>query len=63
MQHVMLFLHALTGCDATSSIFGKGKLNAYKILSTSKELHTKALLFYEKEVEKETLKEVGDNFF
>lgn len=62
VKNVVLFMHAITGCDTTSSIYGKGKLNAYKVLSTSKDLRTKALLFYEERAEKETLKEVGEDF-
>lgn len=31
-------MHTMTGFDTTSSVFVKGQLNAYKILSTSEEL-------------------------
>ena len=30
-------IHALTGCDSTSSFYGKGKKSTYNIISTCKE--------------------------
>lgn len=62
MKDVILFLHAITGCDTTSSLFGKGKINAYKLLSLSNDLRAKALQFYEKQADKNILKEVGETF-
>ena len=34
---ILSSLHALTGCDTTSAVFGIGKKYAYKILKTSPE--------------------------
>lgn len=48
MKDMILFLHAFTGCNTTSFLFGKGKINAYKLLSSSNDLRTKVLQFYEK---------------
>jgi len=62
MKDVMLFFHAITGCDTTSSLFGKGKINAYKLLSMSNDLRTTALQFYKTPADKNILKEVGEAF-
>ena len=40
MKNVILFLHAITGCDTTSSMYGKGKKTARKILSKSEQLRS-----------------------
>ncbi len=34
----LLFLHAFTGCDSTSAIFGKGKVLVVKLFRKSKKL-------------------------
>ena len=38
VKHHILFLHAWTGCDTTSAIFGQGKTSLLKKLESSKEL-------------------------
>ena len=32
IQQIVLFLHAFTGCDTTSAIFGDGKTSAFWLL-------------------------------
>ena len=34
----LLFLHAITGCDTTSSLFNIGKLTAFKKLINKKQI-------------------------
>ena len=45
MKNVILFLHAITGCDTMSSMYGKGKKTAWKILSKIEQLWTQVCAF------------------
>ncbi|KAJ8877246.1 hypothetical protein PR048_021700 [Dryococelus australis] len=40
MQSAVLFAHAVTGCDKTSAIYGKGKIEACKLLQKSVSLRS-----------------------
>ena len=50
-------MHAFTGCDTTSSIFGLGKLKIVKLMAKSFELQQCALVFSDNNA---TQKNVGD---
>ena len=45
MKNVVLFLHAITGCDATSSRYGKGKKTTWTILSKSEHTRFQVCVF------------------
>ena len=38
-------MHAMTGCDTTSAMFGVGKTKAFKVLKASEELAAEVLMF------------------
>lgn len=43
-EHI-LFLHAVTGCDTTSTFFNKGKVKVLKLLENSPDLQSAAAMF------------------
>ena len=45
MKNVILLLPAITGCDTTSSIYGKGKKTAWTILSKSEHIRFQVCAF------------------
>lgn len=59
---VLLFAHAVSGCDATSALFRIGKLKAYKILDKDKELRKSVSIFYKENASKKELVKVGEKF-
>lgn len=62
-RKTLLFVHALTGCDTTSALFGKSKSSAFKNIIKSKILCEWASHFGSSEdVSKEDLVEIGCKF-
>ena len=59
---VLLFAHAMTGCDTTSAIFKKGKVRGLKILQHNKELRDGVKIFNQKDASKQTIKDAGERF-
>ena len=58
----LLFLHAFTGCDTTSAMFGVGKTKALKVLQSSHELAEEVLLFGDVNTPVAALSETGEKF-
>ena len=58
----LLFVHAMTGYDTTSAMFGVGKMNAFKVLQASDELSARVLVFGDLTTPKDVLFEVGEKF-
>ena len=57
-----LFVHATTGCDTTSAMFGVGKTKAFKVLKASEELSAEVLMFGDVTTPKDVLFKIGDKF-
>ena len=60
MCKCILFAHAMSGCDTTSSFFRQGKVKLFNMCLKSEELRNKASVFGDKESTKEMLHEVGE---
>ena len=58
----LLFVHAMTGCETTSAMFGVGKTKALKVLQASEELSARVLVFGDLTTPKYVLFEVGEKF-
>ena len=58
---VLPFIHAMSGCDTTSSLFGIGKVKMLKLLQQSPELCKKVRIFGEKKAKSEITK-LGEEF-
>lgn len=56
------FLHAMSGCDTTSSFFGFGKLKALKLLQKSKYLLQTVNIFGNLNAQQETIGKAGEEF-
>ena len=57
----LLFVHAITGCDTTSSLFGKGKRTAWKMLDVN-DVDKITAVFNNPKSKKETIAESGEKF-
>ena len=57
-----LFVHAMTGCDTTSAMFGVGKTKAFKVLKASEELSAEVLMFGDLTTPKDVLFKIGEKF-
>lgn len=62
IKNALLFIHAATGCDTTSALFGKGKLQSFRILQKSEQLRTKIMTFNASVVHREQIKKAGEDF-
>ena len=60
MCKCILFAHAMSGCDTTSSFFRQGKVKLFNMCLNSEELRNKVLVFGDKESTKEIIHEVGE---
>ena len=58
----LLFVHAMTGCDTTSAMFGVGKTKAFAVLQALEELSARVLMFGDFTTPKYVLFEVGETF-
>lgn len=59
---VILFVHAVTGCDTTSSLYKKGKLNALKLLKNNLDLIEELKVFENPNAMKEEVVKTGEKF-
>ena len=59
----LLFLHAWSGCDTTSTTFGQGKVALMKKLKQSKDVQMIAELMMDRNVTVEQVGEVGVQLF
>lgn len=59
---IILFLHAVTGCDTTSTFFRKSKLKALQILDKKSELKQNVTLFNKPDVTPEEISAAGEKF-
>ena len=57
VKECILFIHAWSGCDSTSSIFGKGKPSFFKLVSKSQSMQRIAKIMSDQSA---TLEEVAD---
>ena len=55
-------MHAMTGCDTTSAMFGVGKTKAFKVLKASEELSAEVLMFGDLTTPKDVLFQIGEKF-
>ena len=56
------FVHAVSGCDTTFSLFGHGKLKALKLLQKHDDLRKEVTIFGEDEATYDQIREVGERF-
>lgn len=59
---ILLFVHAVTGCDTTSAIFKKGKLNALKLVQKDRPLMEDMHIFTKQGATKAELFAAGEKF-
>ena len=57
-----LFLHAISRCDTTSALFRQGKKKAVKIIENKGDLHPFVVLFYKINSHPEEIAEAGEKF-
>lgn len=62
LKNVILSVHAISGCDTTSAVFNKGKINLVNTIQ-KKKLCELLKEFYNPEATKEKLEEVTSQFF
>ncbi|XP_030762544.1 uncharacterized protein LOC115887293 [Sitophilus oryzae] len=62
LKNVILSVHAISGCDTTSAVFNKGKINLVNTVQ-KKKLFELLKEFYNPEATKEKLEEVTSQFF
>lgn len=60
-QH-LLFLHAVTGCDTTSALYGKGKRKSFDILKKSQDICDTVSVFDNGEASKDEVAKAGEAF-
>ena len=58
-KHNILFIHAISGCDTTSAMFGQGKKKVFKKLSSNQAVQSDINKFYENNIDKEELISAG----
>src|SRR5277367_2962592 len=58
----LLFCHAVSGCDTTCAIFGKGKKKAWKLFEKTPELRDCAVVFNTLSATKEEVIAAGERF-
>lgn len=60
VKNHIAFLHAVTGCDTTSSLFKKGKNQAFKLLQSNETLRQKVSAFNDTNATKENIAQAGE---
>ena len=63
MKHHVLFLHAWTGCDTTSAIFGQGKTSLVKKLQSSREMQKLSDIICDPWAKQDQVAEAGCDVF
>lgn len=58
----LLFLHAITGCDATCAMFNKSKTTAMNVIQKNSELINQLRVFYDANADPESLNVAGESF-
>lgn len=58
----LLFIHAISGCDTTSAIYRKGKVQALQILSKNPQLQTEIEIFLNQDSTRDKICEAGEKF-
>lgn len=63
MSDLVLFAHAVSGCDTTSAIFKEGKATTWKkIADSNEELKNELRRFNEEHLSKADAMQIGDKF-
>ena len=62
MCRLLPFVHAMSGCDTTSAMFGMGKVKHFKLLQASDTLKTSASTFGDLSASKDTIAAAGEQF-
>jgi hypothetical protein len=62
LKECILFLHAVSGCDTTSSFCNKGKATTFKLLEKNKKLSEQMKMFLQKDANPENLIALGVEF-
>ena len=62
VREVLLSMHAMTGCDTTSSLYKMGKHHAFRLLKSSKQMKKIVSIFMDKNACKEDLERAGEAF-
>jgi hypothetical protein len=57
---LLLFAHAITGCDMTSALYTKAKIRGLKLIMNHEELSDEFKIFNLKDASKEVIKSAGD---
>ena len=63
VRNYLIFVHAFSGCDTTSAVYGRGKLLILKLLEKSKAAREEADVFFQKNVSPEAVFEDGRKIF
>ena len=63
VKHHVLFLHAWTGCDTTSAIFGQGKTSLVKKLQSSREMQKLSDIICDPWAKQDQVAEAGCDVF
>ena len=59
----LLFIHAWSGCDTTSSIFGKGKVTFMKMVQKSERMQTASEILCDFWATQDEIREASKNIF
>lgn len=62
LTHHLLFLHAVTGCDSTSALYGRGKKKAFGMLRKDKQMQSTVAVFNSPSATQAEVVEAGEKF-
>lgn len=61
-KDLILFVHAMTGCDTTSAFFGKEKASGLNLIMTNQDLAKQMKVFYDPEATRDEISSAGEAF-
>ncbi|GBN14027.1 hypothetical protein AVEN_811-1 [Araneus ventricosus] len=61
-SRMILFIHAFSGCDTTSALFGHGKTKFYSLLEKNRHLEEKIQVFFNSEATSNQVTKAGETF-
>ncbi|KAF4529942.1 hypothetical protein B566_EDAN016853 [Ephemera danica] len=61
-KNTILFAHAVSGCDTTSAIFGKGKITSLNLLMSDEDLRATVQVFYQQQSSYDVILSAGLKF-
>jgi hypothetical protein len=63
VKSYILFVHAFSGCDTTSAVYGKGKKQILKLIENERELSNWVKIFYKLDATHNEIKIAGESIF